>query len=45
VYDFAVDLPNLVPTEDEAGAFIANAGRRYPDRHALDRDIEGWWEG
>ena len=44
VYDFAVILPNLVPTENEAAAFIANAERRYPDRDALDRDIEGWWE-
>jgi hypothetical protein len=45
VYDFAVDLPNLVPTEDEAAAFITSAERRYPDRDALDREIEGWCEG
>ena len=45
VYDFATALPNLVPTGDEAATFIANAERRYPDREALDRDIEGWWEG
>ena len=45
VYDFAVAPPNLAPTEDEAAAFITSAERRYPDRDALDRDIEGWWKG
>ncbi|HMH53716.1 MAG TPA: hypothetical protein VK548_26015 [Candidatus Acidoferrum sp.] len=45
VYDFALDLPNLVPTADEADAFIASVERRYPDRAALDREIDGWWQG
>jgi len=45
VYDFAVDPPNLIPTEDETEAFIASVERRHPDRTALDREIDGWWEG
>ena len=45
VYDFAVDPLNLVPIEDEAGAFIASVERRHPDRTVLDREIDGWWEG
>jgi len=45
VYDFAAEPPNLVPTEDEAGAFIASVERRYPHRAALDGEIDGWWRG
>jgi hypothetical protein len=45
VYDFEVDPLNLVPAEDEAGAFIASVERRHPDRTVLDREIDGWWEG
>ena len=44
VYDFAVDVPNLAPTRDEAEAFIASVERRYPDRSALQREIDRWWE-
>lgn len=44
VYDFAVAPPGVAPTEDEAGAFIAGAERRHPDRAVLDREIDGWWE-
>jgi hypothetical protein len=40
VYDFAVDLPNLVPTEDDTRMFMATGVG--PDRaRARDR---GWWE-
>ena len=45
VYDFAAELPTLVPTEAEAGAFVASVEHRYPDRAALDREIDGWWQG
>ena len=45
VYDFAAELPTLVPTEAEAGAFIASVEHRYPDHAALDREIDGWWQG
>jgi hypothetical protein len=44
VYDFALDPPNLVPTEDEAREFIAIAERRHPDPAVLDREIDRWWE-
>jgi hypothetical protein len=45
VYDFAVDLPDLVPTAGETRAFIEEAERRHPDASALQREIEGWWKG
>ena len=44
VYDFAVDPPNLVPTDDETRVFVAAVERRYPDPTVLEREIEGWWE-
>jgi hypothetical protein len=44
VYDFAVDLPNLLPTEEESRAFIATAEERHPDPAALEREIDRWWE-
>jgi DNA polymerase III delta prime subunit len=44
VYDFAMDLPDLVPTEDEAAAFIATVERRFADPTALDREVERWWQ-
>lgn len=44
VYDFAVDLPDLVPTGEDIRLFIAAAERRYPDPPALEREIERWWE-
>ena len=44
VYDFAVDLPTLVPTDDETRTFIAAVERRYADPTVLEREIEGWWE-
>jgi hypothetical protein len=43
VYDFAVTPPSLVPTETEAGAFIAEVERRYPDPTVLERELERWW--
>ena len=45
VYDFAVGVRSLVPTAEEAGAFIATVERRYPDAAVLDREIGRWWEG
>jgi hypothetical protein len=44
VYDFAMDLPNLVPTEDETTAFIAKVESGSADPTALDREIDGWWK-
>lgn len=44
VYDFALDPPNLVPTEDEARELIAIAERRHPDPAVLDGEIDRWWE-
>jgi len=39
-----VDLPTLVPTDDEARTFIAAVERRYADPTVLEREMEGWWE-
>jgi hypothetical protein len=44
VYDFAVDLPSLVPTDEEANALIAAVERRYADVTVLQREIDRWWE-
>jgi hypothetical protein len=44
VYDFAVALPDLVPTESEAEEFIREVERRYPDLRALEREVARWWE-
>jgi MoxR-like ATPase len=34
---------SLVPTEEEAGAFIAAVERRDPDAADLEREIGRWW--
>jgi len=44
VYDFAVTPSALVPTAAEAGAFIAQAVRRYTDPAELEREIARWWD-
>ena len=44
VYDFAVDPPDLAPTEDEADELIRDVERCYPDPATLDREITRWWE-
>ena len=43
VYDVAADVRSLVPTEEEAGAFIATVERRDPDPAGLEREIGRWW--
>jgi len=43
VYDFAADVRSLVPTEAEAGAFIAAVEGRDPDAAVLEREIGRWW--
>jgi hypothetical protein len=43
VYDFAFAPLDLVPTEQEADAFIREAERRHPDSAALEREIVHWW--
>ena len=45
VYDFAVDPPNLVPTDAETRTFITSAERHYPDPTVLEREIDRWWDG
>jgi hypothetical protein len=42
VYDFAADVRSLVPTEEEAGAFIATVEGRYPDAAVLEREMRRW---
>ena len=44
VYDFAVDLPNLIPTGEDTRAFIESVERRYVDATVLEREIDRWWE-
>ena len=44
VYDFAVGVRSLVPTAEEAGAFIATVEHRYPDVAVLEREIGRWWK-
>ena len=43
VYDFAADVRSLVPTDEEAGAFIANVERRDPNAADLALEIGRWW--
>jgi hypothetical protein len=42
VYDFALAVPDLAPTEAEADELIEDVERRYPDTAALQRDIARW---
>ncbi len=44
VYDFAVALRDLLPTEAEAERFIGDVERRYADPTALEAEIARWWE-
>jgi len=44
VYDFAVAVPDLAPTEAEAVEFIREVEQRYPDPGTLDTEIAHWWE-
>ena len=44
VYDFAADVRSLVPTEEEAAAFIATVEGRDPAASVLEREIGRWWE-
>jgi hypothetical protein len=44
VYDYAVELPALVPTEDETRTFIAAVEQRYAAPGALEAEIERWWQ-
>ena len=43
VYDFAVPCADLVPSDDEADAFIRETEARYPDPAMLMPEIERWW--
>jgi hypothetical protein len=44
VYDFAEQLPDVVPTHDDAERSIREVERRYGDASALDDEIARWWE-
>jgi len=44
VYDFAVALHDLTPTEAEAETFIREIERRYADPAALEGEVARWWE-
>jgi hypothetical protein len=43
VYDFSVPRREVVPEPGEADRFIEAVERRYPDRSALDAEVERWW--
>ncbi len=43
VYDFAVPRRDVLPDHHDPDRFIAEVERRYPDRGALDREVERWW--
>ena len=43
VYDFSAYAEDVAPTQEEAGRFVEEVERRYPDRAALDEEITGWW--
>lgn len=44
VYDFADAPPDLVPTGEEADAYVAEAARRHADPAVLEREVARWWE-
>ena len=44
VYDFAVAPRDLVPTGEEAEAFIREVERRYADPTALAAEADRWWQ-
>jgi hypothetical protein len=44
VYDFDVQVRDLVPTEPETDAFVREVERRYPDLAVLDAEIAQWSE-
>ncbi len=44
VYDFAVRLAELVPTEEEAEHFVTDAERRYAGAATLADEITRWWD-
>lgn len=43
VYDFAVPALNLVPTPEEAAAFVRMAEARFPDPLAIRAAIDRWY--
>jgi hypothetical protein len=44
VYDFDVQIRDLVPTAREADAFVREVEWRYPDLAVLDAEIARWWQ-
>ncbi len=44
VYDFAIALLDLAPSETEAEQFIREVEHRYAGPAALEREITRWWE-
>jgi hypothetical protein len=43
VYDFGMARRDLLPTPEEAAAFIRAVERRFPDPAELQRAIDGWY--
>ncbi|MGH2403309.1 MAG: hypothetical protein ACRDGN_02490 [bacterium] len=43
VYDFAVARRDLIPTPRQAARFIDEVEARFPDMHALEREVARWW--
>ena len=44
VYDYAMALPDLVPTSAEADTIIREAERRYSVPAVLQNDVAEWWK-
>jgi hypothetical protein len=43
VYDFAVPFTDLVPSPEEAEAFVRESEVRFSDPATLAREVERWW--
>ena len=44
VYEFAVPFRDVVPSADEADTLVRHVEDQYPDRGALARAVDRWWE-
>ena len=43
-YAFRIPIVDLVPSDEEAARFVADAEREYGDPAALERAIAGWFK-
>ena len=44
VYEFSVPCRDVIPGAGEAGMWLSEVERRYPDLAALDREVARWWK-